>query len=397
MMLTARRRFEHLKFDRYDSIDDAALSERRIRGLAGPPLLPNVQFPHLQIVQTTQIIALRQEPESARIVTLDSRGHLSPAIRAWLRETRRPMERRHAGHRFDKFQRCHRAAGRRPTAPVARCILSRIANASGPYQLTIRNPATNQPGGPILRDFAPEIPRRPRASKPREGKRDREGDDPLRTPCTGARCEEARRVRSEDVQHLKSHLSKGGQDAEQHPDGAQRVVEKAVEWNVIDLHAVHDQPLAVPKGSTRFYDFDDFERVVVGGQGSMTSGLPARSAVAERQASGLGEMVALEWGDIDFVKRQMCVQRSAWKGQVASPKGGRLRYVPLTTRLAAALQHHRHLRGPLVSITMRIAADRRSGSGYRPGERRRRRACSTMARTCCGTRSVHIWRCAGRR
>ena len=59
-------------------------------------------------------------------------------------------------------------------------------------------------------------------------------------------------------------------------------------------------------------------------------------------------MVALEWSDIDFVKRQLCVQRSAWKGQIASPKGGRLRYIPLTTRLGAALRDHRHLRGPLV-------------------------------------------------
>jgi len=58
-------------------------------------------------------------------------------------------------------------------------------------------------------------------------------------------------------------------------------------------------------------------------------------------------MVALEWSDIDFVKRQVCVQRSAWKGHIASPKGGRLRY-PLTMRLAAALRDHRHLRGPLV-------------------------------------------------
>jgi len=62
----------------------------------------------------------------------------------------------------------------------------------------------------------------------------------------------------------------------------------------------------------------------------------------------LGEMVALEWSDVDFVKRQLCVQRSAWKGQIASPKGGRLRYVPLTTRLVQALQDHRHLRGALV-------------------------------------------------
>src|SRR4029077_11061109 len=62
----------------------------------------------------------------------------------------------------------------------------------------------------------------------------------------------------------------------------------------------------------------------------------------------LGEMAALEWSDIDFAKGQMCVQRSAWKGQIASPKGGRLRYVPLTARVAAALREHRHLRGPLV-------------------------------------------------
>jgi site-specific recombinase XerD len=40
--------------------------------------------------------------------------------------------------------------------------------------------------------------------------------------------------------------------------------------------------------------------------------------------------------------------RSAWEGQVASPKGGRIRYVPMTTRLTAALREARHLRGPRV-------------------------------------------------
>jgi integrase len=34
--------------------------------------------------------------------------------------------------------------------------------------------------------------------------------------------------------------------------------------------------------------------------------------------------------------------------KVASPKGGRLRYVPLTRRLAVALRENRHLRGPRV-------------------------------------------------
>lgn len=61
-----------------------------------------------------------------------------------------------------------------------------------------------------------------------------------------------------------------------------------------------------------------------------------------------GEMMALEWTDVDLSKRQLCVQRSDWKGHVTVPKGGRLRYVPLTIRLAAALRDHRHLRGKRV-------------------------------------------------
>ncbi len=57
-----------------------------------------------------------------------------------------------------------------------------------------------------------------------------------------------------------------------------------------------------------------------------------------------GEMMALEWDDIDLAKRQLCVARSDWKGHVTMPKGGRLRFVPLTKRLGTALAVHRHLR-----------------------------------------------------
>ena len=61
-----------------------------------------------------------------------------------------------------------------------------------------------------------------------------------------------------------------------------------------------------------------------------------------------GEMRALEWTDVNFNKRQLCVERSDWHGQVTATKGGRVRYVPLTERLAAALQAHRHLQGPRI-------------------------------------------------
>jgi len=42
-------------------------------------------------------------------------------------------------------------------------------------------------------------------------------------------------------------------------------------------------------------------------------------------------MVALEWNDIDFHSKrhgQIVVQRSAWKGQIDTLKGGRIRFVP---------------------------------------------------------------------
>jgi integrase len=58
-----------------------------------------------------------------------------------------------------------------------------------------------------------------------------------------------------------------------------------------------------------------------------------------------GEVCGLEWGDVDFARGQILVQRQVHRGQPCPPKGGKSRYVPLTSRLAAALQAVRHLRG----------------------------------------------------
>jgi site-specific recombinase XerD len=59
-------------------------------------------------------------------------------------------------------------------------------------------------------------------------------------------------------------------------------------------------------------------------------------------------MMALEWTEIDFTKRQLTVARSEWRGHVTMPKGGCIRYVPMTRRLTEALREARHLRGPRV-------------------------------------------------
>jgi len=62
-----------------------------------------------------------------------------------------------------------------------------------------------------------------------------------------------------------------------------------------------------------------------------------------------GEMMALEWSDLD--PQRLRVRQAEWQGQVTAPKGGRLRCVPLTGRLAEALRQHRHLRGQRVLMT----------------------------------------------
>ena len=62
----------------------------------------------------------------------------------------------------------------------------------------------------------------------------------------------------------------------------------------------------------------------------------------------LGEIIALEWRDVELGARRLTVQRSEWLGHVTVPKGGRSRQLPMTQRLTAALKAARHLRSDRV-------------------------------------------------
>lgn len=155
-------------------------------------------------------------------------------------------------------------------------------------------------------------------------------------------------ITTEDVQRLKSHLT------DRAPKTVNNVLvvlnvllKQAVDWQVITQMPCTIRLLAASKPKMGFYDFDEYERLVE----AATSTDPTASLIVLLGGeAGLrcGEMMALEWRDVDLGTRQLCVQRSEWKGHVTVPKGGRLRYVPLTVRLATALREHRHLRSPRV-------------------------------------------------
>jgi integrase len=128
------------------------------------------------------------------------------------------------------------------------------------------------------------------------------------------------------------------------------VVLKAMVRVAIDLGVLSGSPcrislLEVPKREMAFYNHEEFERVLAAADTA-----EGRLVILLGGEAGLrcGEIIALEWTDIDLQTRQMSVARSDWEGTVTDTKGGRVRYVGLTERLASELKAYRHLRGPRV-------------------------------------------------
>jgi len=155
-------------------------------------------------------------------------------------------------------------------------------------------------------------------------------------------------ITTEHVQNLKRHLRDRAPKTVNNVLAVLNVLlKKAVEWDVIDRIPCVIRLLPIPKPSAGFYDFDEYERLI---QAAKSLDRTTQVIVLLGGDAGLrcGEMMALEWRDVDLQKRQLCVQRSDWKGHVTVPKGGRLRYVPLTVRLTGALREHRHLRSDRV-------------------------------------------------
>ena len=156
-------------------------------------------------------------------------------------------------------------------------------------------------------------------------------------------------IKSEDVQRLKCALqAKSPKTVNNVLAVLSVLLKKAVEWEVIERMPCTVKLLPVPKGSAAFYDFDEYERLIEVGAGARCADASRSCCSAARPGSACGEMIALEWGDVDLGNRQLCIARSDWNGFVTTPKGGRLRRVPLTRRLAAALSAQRHLRSARV-------------------------------------------------
>ena len=160
------------------------------------------------------------------------------------------------------------------------------------------------------------------------------------------------RITAEDIQKLKAAL-------EQHATGTVNTVLKllkamlnvAVEWKVIAELPTKIKKVKEAETELAFYDFADYARLV-----AMASKLDPRIHLVALLGgdAGLrcGEIIALEWSDIDLAHGRLTVARSEYRGNVTSTKGYRSRTIPLSGDLKRALEQHR-IGGPRVLYTAR--------------------------------------------
>ena len=144
-------------------------------------------------------------------------------------------------------------------------------------------------------------------------------------------------ITTDDVQKLKHRLR------EHAPKTVNNVLtvlsvllKKAVEWDVIEQVRCTIRLVRAPKPSIGFYDFDEYERLL---EVAKELGPTARLVVLLGSEAGLrcGEMIGLEWDDVDLVKRQMCVQSIGMARTCHGAEGGpaAIRAVDRTARLGA--------------------------------------------------------------
>ncbi|NTX39876.1 site-specific integrase [Myxococcus sp. CA033] len=100
----------------------------------------------------------------------------------------------------------------------------------------------------------------------------------------------------------------------------------------------------VPKPDFDFLSFEEAERLVAAAEPEWRPVLLVALKAGLRQ----GELMGLQWNDLDLTRGLLNVNRTIWNGVEDLPKSGRERTVDLPASVVDALKAHRHLRGRFV-------------------------------------------------
>ncbi len=155
-------------------------------------------------------------------------------------------------------------------------------------------------------------------------------------------------ITNAEVQRLKLHLKdKAVKTVNNILTVLNTILKTAVAWEAINQLPCSVRLLPVGRREAAFHDFAAYERLL-----EAARGIDWRTyIIALLGGEGglrVGEIVALTWADVDLERRQIGIHHSDWRGQMTTPKNGRVRFVAMTERVATALREHRHLRSSRV-------------------------------------------------
>jgi len=126
------------------------------------------------------------------------------------------------------------------------------------------------------------------------------------------------------------------------------MMEAAVRWGYLSVNPCRRvRRLRVPQPELHFYDAEQTERFLAAAR-EIEPDYAAFFTVAFKTGMRLGEILALEWSDLDFGRRQIRVRHSFRRGKTSTPKSHKIRVVPMNQSANDAFKSVRHLKGVLV-------------------------------------------------
>lgn len=144
------------------------------------------------------------------------------------------------------------------------------------------------------------------------------------------------KIRNLDIESYKASKLQSGQSnksVNNHLIALNKCFSTALEWEVVK----NIPKVKLLKVQPQKFDFLSLEECQL--LMSNCDGL-LQEMVAVALATGLrfGELIALEWDDINFTNNLMTVQRSISRGRLGSPKSNKIRHVPLLEDVSKMLQ-----------------------------------------------------------
>jgi integrase len=122
-----------------------------------------------------------------------------------------------------------------------------------------------------------------------------------------------------------------------------RCLSLAAEWEIIDFN-LKLKWMKVPKQKFDFLTFEEAERLIEGAEGDFRTMIILALKTGLRQ----GELLGLQWDDVDLVAGRLVVRHARWRGHMGTPKNGRTRVIPLSPDTLKVIKRHRHLKGKFV-------------------------------------------------